>query len=232
MLEPSGRCLRRVCPSLRCLVKRRLHKHPSPPDSSPLPAVLMCVTGVAGSGKCSLVAGLIDTLRCRPAGVGRGSEVVVVDQRPDGRSSRFQPRHLRRRVRPPPAGVPLRQPGLAHALQLQRPSANGSNPAIYGHRKSGHFPASRDGSLRSTSWRPVLARLSESPAFAASAATPDRARRAHAPTARRASGVKTSTAGTSPPRPGRKAHNCSLSGGTTGVSPPGPKRKRRMRPAR
>ena len=93
--------------------------------------------------------------------------------------------------------------------------------------KSGHlwtpqirpFPASRDGSLRFTSWRPVLARLSESPAFAASAATPDRARRAHAPIARRASGVKTSTAGTSPSRPGRKAHNCSLSGGTAGVSP-------------
>ena len=96
-----------------------------------------------------------------------------------------------------------------------------------GQVKSGHlwtpqirpFPASRDGSLRFTSWRPVLARLSESPAFAASAATPDRARRAQAPTARRASGVKTSTAGTPSSRPGRKAHNCSLSGGTAGVSP-------------
>ena len=120
MLEPSGRCVRRVCPSLRCLVKHSLHKHPSPPDSSPLPAVLTCVTCVAGSGKCSLVAGRIDTLRCRPAGVGRGSEVVVVDQRPGGRSSRFQPRHLHRRVRRHPAGFPLRQPGLAHALQLQR----------------------------------------------------------------------------------------------------------------
>ena len=47
----------------------------------------------------------------------------------------------------------------------------------------------------------------------------DRARRAHAPTARRASGVKSSTAGTPSSRPGRKAHNCSLSGGTAGVSP-------------
>ena len=35
----------------------------------------------------------------------------------------------------------------------------------------------------------------------------------------RASGVKTSTAWTPPSRPGRKAHNCSLSGGTAGVSP-------------
>ena len=100
-------------------------------------------------------------------------------------------------------------------------------PFLGGQVKSGHlwtpqirpFPASRDGSLRFTSWRPVLARLSESPAFAASAATPDRARRAHAPTARRASGVKASTAGTSPSRPGGKAHNCSLSGGAAGVSP-------------
>ena len=90
-------------------------------------------------------------------------------------------------------------------------------PSLGGRVKSGHlwtpqirpFPASRDGSLRFTSWRPVLAR----------SATPDRARRTHAPTARRASGVKASTAGTSPSRPGRKAHNCSVSGGTTGVSP-------------
>ena len=46
---------------------------------------------------------------------------------------------------------------------------------------------------------------------------------AHAPaypsTARRASGVKPSTAGTPPSSRGRKAHNCSPSGGTGGVSP-------------
>ena len=42
---------------------------------------------------------------------------------------------------------------------------------------------------------------------------------AHPPTARRASGVKPSTAGTPPSSRGRKAHNCSPSGGTGGVSP-------------
>ena len=53
--------------------------------------VLTCVTGVAGSGKSSLVAEFIDALRRRPPGLGRGAEVVVVDQRPVGRSSRSNP---------------------------------------------------------------------------------------------------------------------------------------------
>ena len=44
--------------------------------------VLTCVTGVAGSGKSSLVAELVD---------GSCDEVVVVDQRPVGRSSRSNP---------------------------------------------------------------------------------------------------------------------------------------------
>ena len=42
---------------------------------------------------------------------------------------------------------------------------------------------------------------------------------AHPSTARRASGVKPLTAGTPPSSRGRKAHNCSPSGGTGGVSP-------------
>ena len=58
------------------------------------------------------------------------------------------------------------------------------------------------------------------------------ARQAHAPTAPRASGVKSSTAGTPPSRPGRKAHNCSLSGGTAGVSSEGPERSAGTRVAR
>ena len=49
--------------------------------------VLTCVTGVAGSGKSSLVGELIDGLR--PA--RHRDEVVVVDQRPVGRSSRSNP---------------------------------------------------------------------------------------------------------------------------------------------
>ncbi len=53
--------------------------------------VLTCITGVAGSGKSSLVAELVDTLRRDPAEGGRGVEVVVVDQRPVGRSSRSNP---------------------------------------------------------------------------------------------------------------------------------------------
>ena len=42
-------------------------------------------------GMCPAVAELVDTLRRRPAGSGRGGEVVVVDQRPVGRSSRSNP---------------------------------------------------------------------------------------------------------------------------------------------
>ena len=53
--------------------------------------VLTCVTGVAGSGKSSLVAEFIESPRCRPASAGGGGNVVVVDQRPVGRSSRSNP---------------------------------------------------------------------------------------------------------------------------------------------
>ena len=64
--------------------------------------VLTCVTGVAGSGKSSLVRELFAGLRQGPGEVsGRGEdesrarrgadEVVVVDQRPVGRSSRSNP---------------------------------------------------------------------------------------------------------------------------------------------
>ena len=53
--------------------------------------VLTCVTGVAGSGKSSLVAELVNTLRRGPAGGRLDGDVVVVDQRPVGRSSRSNP---------------------------------------------------------------------------------------------------------------------------------------------
>ena len=55
--------------------------------------VLTCVTGVAGSGKSSLVGELVGTLRRRRgAGHEGGSDgVVVIDQRPVGRSSRSNP---------------------------------------------------------------------------------------------------------------------------------------------
>ena len=62
--------------------------------------VLTCVTGVAGSGKSSLVAELIDPLRRRPAGGGRGGEVVVVDQR----SRRGGGDAVRRQLRRPGQG--------------------------------------------------------------------------------------------------------------------------------
>ncbi len=65
--------------------------------------VLTCVTGVAGSGKSSLVSELVDTLRRspgadsrpgeegRPATAADRDQVVVIDQRPVGRSSRSNP---------------------------------------------------------------------------------------------------------------------------------------------
>ncbi len=53
--------------------------------------VLTCITGVAGSGKSSLVAELVETLRREPGGGGSAGEAVVVDQRPVGRSSRSNP---------------------------------------------------------------------------------------------------------------------------------------------
>ena len=62
-------------------------------------------------------------------------------------------------------------------------------------------------------------RSPKAPAFAAATAPRDRARPSHPSTARRASGVKPLTAGTPPSSRGRKAHNCSPSGGTGGVSP-------------
>ena len=66
------------------------------------------------------------------------------------------------------------------------------------------------------------------PAFAASTAPRDR----DPSTARRASGVKPLTAGTPPSSRGRKAHNCSPSGGTGGVSPGRAEGMRRTRAAR
>ena len=62
-------------------------------------------------------------------------------------------------------------------------------------------------------------RSPKAPAFAASTAPLTAHAPAHPSTARRASGVKPLTAGTPPSSRGRKAHNCSPSGGTGGVSP-------------
>ena len=63
---------------------------------------------------------LIDTLRCRPAGSGRGGEVVVVDQRPVGRSSRSNPATYVGMFDAIRRAFATRQPGVARALQLQR----------------------------------------------------------------------------------------------------------------
>ena len=87
--------------------------------------VLTCVTGVAGSGKSSLVAELIDTLRRRPAGSGRGGEVVVVDQRPVGRSSRSNP---------------ATYVGVFDAIRRAFADANQVSPALFSFNAKGSCP--------------------------------------------------------------------------------------------
>ena len=83
--------------------------------------VLTCVTGVAGSGKSTLVAELIDTLGGRPAGASRGGDVAIVDQRPVGRSSRSNPATY--------VGVfdPIRR-AFAASNQVSRPRSSPSTP--------------------------------------------------------------------------------------------------------
>ena len=87
--------------------------------------VLTCVTGVAGSGKSSLVAELIETLRRRPAGGGRGGEVVVVDQRPVGRSSRSNP---------------ATYVGVFDPIRKSFAAANRVSPALFSFNAKGSCP--------------------------------------------------------------------------------------------
>ena len=87
--------------------------------------MLTCVTGVAGSGKNSLVAERIDTLRRRPAGNGRGGEVVVVDQRPVGRSSRSNP---------------ATYVGVFEPIRRAFAAANRVSPALFSFNAQGSCP--------------------------------------------------------------------------------------------
>ncbi len=82
--------------------------------------VLTCVTGVAGSGKSSLVAELIDTLR-GPGGCG----AVVVDQRPVGRSSRSNP---------------ATYVGVFDAIRRTFAAANRVSPALFSFNAKGSCP--------------------------------------------------------------------------------------------
>jgi len=81
---------------------------------------------VAGSGKSSLVAELVDTLRRRPAGDGRGGEVVVVDQRPVGRSSRSNP---------------ATYVGVFDAIRRAFAATNRVSPALFSFNAQGCCPA-------------------------------------------------------------------------------------------
>ena len=111
--------------------------------------VLTCVTGVAGSGKSSLVGELINALRPPRGEVGGGSEdgrrdekgglgekggrggdgrrdeVVVVDQRPVGRSSRSNP---------------ATYVGVFDAIRKAFAAANGVSPALFSFNAKGSCP--------------------------------------------------------------------------------------------
>ena len=78
--------------------------------------VLTCVTGVAGSGKSSLVAELVETLR---------DEVVVIDQRLVGRSSRSNP---------------VTYIGVFDAIRKAFAAANGVSPALFSFNAKGSCP--------------------------------------------------------------------------------------------
>ena len=99
--------------------------------------VLTCITGVAGSGKSSLVAELLDTLR-RPTGNGRGSEVVVVDQRPVGRSSRSNP---------------ATYVGVFDPIRRAFAAANQVSPALFSFNAKGSCPACKGGASWQSSCR-------------------------------------------------------------------------------
>ena len=109
--------------------------------------VLTCVTGVAGSGKSSLVAELVETLRPARGGNGNGDddggrgrghgdvrarradgrrdEAVVIDQRPIGRSSRSNP---------------VTYIGVFDAIRKAFAAANGVSPALFSFNAKGSCP--------------------------------------------------------------------------------------------
>ena len=98
--------------------------------------VLTCITGVAGSGKSSLVAELVETLRRgaeggrgveggRGAMGERGAEAVVVDQRPVGRSSRSNP---------------ATYVGVFDQIRKLFAAANGVPPSLFSFNAEGSCP--------------------------------------------------------------------------------------------
>ena len=89
--------------------------------------VLTCVTGVAGSGKSSLVAELVETLRPRPdrSGDAGANGVVVIDQRPVGRSSRSNP---------------ATYIGVFDPIRKAFAAANGVSPALFSFNAQGSCP--------------------------------------------------------------------------------------------
>ena len=81
--------------------------------------VLTCLTGVAGSGKSSLIAEFIGSLG------DAGDKVVSIDQRPVGRSSR---------------SIPATYIGIFDAIRRVFADANGVNPSLFSFNSGGACP--------------------------------------------------------------------------------------------